>query len=170
MRSRRRETGKLESALRGFRSEASSEFVDALSERVRAERLQPRRQWSRLVFAAAISVFVLGTFASFGGLSYAASGATQTYDSVKKVVVTHKVNVSVRRSSAGDQYKPPPAPHKVKPATVTTRKPPVSAAGIAPASTGTLPFTGLSLLGTLLMSLSLIGGGIALRRRERRNE
>jgi hypothetical protein len=33
-------------------------------------------------------------------------------------------------------------------------------------SSGTLPFTGLSLLATLFVSLALIAGGIALRRGE----
>jgi hypothetical protein len=34
---------------------------------------------------------------------------------------------------------------------------------------GTLPFTGISLVGTFVLSLALIGGGILLRRRESRN-
>jgi predicted transporter len=35
-------------------------------------------------------------------------------------------------------------------------------------SAETLPFTGVSLLGTFVVSLGLIGAGIFLRRRERR--
>jgi len=38
----------------------------------------------------------------------------------------------------------------------------------ASGSAGTLPFTGLSLLGTAVVSIVLVGLGLALRRRERR--
>src|SRR6266851_3943848 len=85
----------LAAALRGHRAEPSADFVDDLSRRLVPERLAPARTWSRLAFAAAVSVFILGTFASFGGLSYAASGATSTYQAVEQVVVKHKLTVSV---------------------------------------------------------------------------
>src|SRR6266849_190164 len=107
----------LEAALRSYRAEPSADFVDDLSRGLVPEPLAPPRAWSRLAFAAAVSVFILGTFASFGGLSYAASGAADTYKTVKQVVVKHKLTVSVPTSSAAAQY-----PHKpLKPPTV---KPP----------------------------------------------
>jgi len=161
---------KLEAALRSRRAEAPADFVAALSRRVQARSAAPRRAWSRVAFAAALSVFILGSFASFGGLSYAASGASHTYDAVKQVVVKQKLTVKVHTSSAADQYPPaPPAPHQVKGVHVQKKTPkPPAAPQVAPAST--LPFTGFSLAGTLVLSLALIAGGILLRRRERRPE
>jgi len=160
---------KLETALRSRRAEAPADFVAALSRRVEGSPAAPRRAWSRVAFAAALSVFILGSFASFGGLSYAASGASHTYDAVKQVVVKQKLTVKVHTSSAADQYPPPPAPHQVKGVHVQKKAPkPPAAPQVAPAST--LPFTGFSLAATLGLSLALIAGGILLRRRERRPE
>ena len=121
-----------------------------------------------------ISVFVLGTFASLGGLGYAASGATGTYGAVKQVAVKHTLIVSVHKSSAADEYapKPKPKPHKkkVKPVHQTGVAGAQTGVGIAGVKTsGTLPFTGLSLLATLVLSMALLVAGIILRRRERRN-
>jgi hypothetical protein len=162
----RRKSPGLEGGLRAHRSEVSTDFVDGLAERVRSERFVRPRAWSRAAFAAGLAVFMLGTFASFGGLSYAASGATQAYVAVQHAVVTQKVKVSVHKSSAAGQY-----PHTVKPAAVKKKAKPHQVAGGVKAAvhSGTLPFTGVSLLATLVISLMLIGGGIALRRRERRS-
>ena len=147
-------------ALRAFRAEAPDELVERVSAVVDAPTARRPRSWSRLAFASGLSVFVLGTFASFGGLSYAASGAHDTYHTLSHAVVAHKLTVSVH-SSAADQY-----PHAVKPAKIVKHKP-VKHAAVA-AQSGTLPFTGFSLVTTLLLSFALIGTGIALRRRERR--
>jgi len=162
---------RLEAALRRHRAEARADFVDGVERRLEGDRPRTTRAYSRLAFAAAISAFILGTFASFGGLSYAASGAAQTYDGVQKVVVKHKLAVSVHTSSAAGQYphsvlKPPAS--AVKPVTHVTK---VDHAAVAPqtVSAETLPFTGVSLLGTFFVSLGLIGAGIFLRRRERRS-
>jgi hypothetical protein len=158
----------LEGVLRSQRVEAREEFVDRLSERVLAEPHAARRAWSRVAFAGAVSTFILGSVASFGGLSYAASGAAGTYHTVKQVAVKHTLFVSVRKSSAADQYAPKPKPKKHH-----ARH--QSAAGVAGLQgavskpSGTLPFTGLSLLTTLVVSLALIATGLLLRRRERRN-
>jgi hypothetical protein len=115
-------------------------------------------------------VFILGTFASFGGLGYAASGASGTYDAVKQVVVKHKLTVSIPTSSAVAQYpaKPKPAPPAPK-GPFKPPKAPKQQAGAVVGASSTLPFTGLSLLGTFLVSLALVGVGVALRRRERRS-
>jgi hypothetical protein len=158
----------VEAALRSHRMEASDAFVEELSERVAGERARTRASGSRLAFAGAVSVFILGTFASFGGLSYAASGAVGTYHAVKQVAAKHSLIVSVPKSSASAQYGPKPKPHKTTP-------PPTASvagtqAGIAGVSSGgTLPFTGLSLLATFILSLGLIVVGIVLRRRASRN-
>jgi hypothetical protein len=153
----------LEAQLRGHRAKPTDEFVDRLSRSVAAERRAPQRAWSRLAFASAVSVFMLGTFASFGGLSYAASGASGTYHAVKQVA-SGKLLVSVKKSSAADEYgKPPPKP----PTATVGGVQKTLGAGVK--SGGTLPFTGLSLLTTFFISLALIVAGLALRRRERRN-
>ena len=164
-RHRSRSESELEAALRRHRPEPSAALVDDLARRIGAASTPPRREWSRLAFAAAISVFILGTFASFGGLSYAASGATDTYSAVKQVVVKHKLTVSVHKSSASGQY--PPAPTKKH--VVKAQKPKQHVLGVQQAAGGTLPFTGFSLLGTFVTALVLIAVGIGLRRRERRN-
>jgi hypothetical protein len=160
----------LEAELRSVRAQPRDEFVTQLAETVES-RPAPRRAWSRLAFAGAVTTFILGTFASFGGLGYAASGSAGAYHTVKKVTTGH-VFVTVHKSSAQDQYGPKPKPHK------THKTHPTVATGVAGVagqqaavnkgvkSSGTLPFTGLSLLATLLVSLALIASGIALRRGE----
>jgi hypothetical protein len=157
----------LEAELRSVRAQPRDEFVTQLAETVES-RPAPRRAWSRLAFAGAVTTFILGTFASFGGLGYAASGSAGAYHAVKKVTTGH-VFVTVHKSSAQDQYGPKPKPHK-KP-----KAHPTVATGVAGQqaglnkgvnSSGTLPFTGLSLVATLLVSLALIASGIALRRGE----
>lgn len=159
----------LETVLREQRAEARDEFVDQLSERLEASSRPAPRAWSRVALAGAVSTFILGTVASFGGLGYAASGAKGTYHAVKQVTVQHTLFVSVHKSSAADQYSPKPKPKKPKahkPATAT------GVAGVQAAvarPSGTLPFTGISLATTLLVSLALIAAGLVLRRRERRN-
>ena len=154
----------LEAALRNRRAEATSDFVEDLAAQVLAQRPSARGAWSRVAFAAALTVFTVGTFASIGGLGYAAARATGTYDVVKTVVVHHKLKVAVH-SSAAAQY---PKPHVAGVHKPLHKAKKASALGqTAPA--GTLPFTGFSLLATFLVSLALIGTGLALRRRERRS-
>ena len=154
----------LESRLRELRAEARDEFVADVTATVSA-RPVGRRVGSRVAFASAVAVFILGTFASFGGLGYAASGAAGTYHAVKKVAVGK--GLYVHKSAARSQYSSPKE----------TAKPKVTQAGVAGVqqrvqsgvkSSGTLPFTGISLASTLLLSLVLIASGIVLRRRERR--
>jgi cobalamin biosynthesis Mg chelatase CobN len=163
---RRRELD-LEGALRGRRSEPRDEYVRSLSSRLRNERPAQRTAWSRLAFAASISALILGMFASFGGFEYAASGASSTYHVVKQAVSSnHKVSLSVKKSSAAKQYGP----------TTHTQPPAGNVAGTtasgslgASASSGNLPFTGLSLVATVALALALMLAGFALRRREQRN-
>jgi len=119
-----------------------------------------------LAFAGAVSVFILGTFASFGGLSYAASGADGAYH-VAKAVPTGHLHFTVQKSSATGQYSSTPKTHKkVTVAPKTTGTAGVRATLGATNTSGSLPFTGLSLVTTALLSLLLIGLGLLLRRRE----
>jgi len=163
----------LEGALCRRRVEAPSLLVETIAARI-SEHGAPvsRRAWSRLAFASSVSVFVLGSFASFGGLSYAASGADGTMAAVKQIVVQHTLKVTVHRSSAASQYPSTPSkpakPHTKGHQTFTPPKAAVLPKSSASASAGTLPFTGLSLLGTVIVSLVLVGLGLLLRRRERR--
>ena len=161
-------SSEVEGALRSQRVEASDAFVEELSERIAAQRARTRTSGSRLAFAGAVSVFILGTFASFGGLSYAASGAVGTYHAVKQVAAKHSLIVSIHKSSAAAQYGPKPKPHKTPPPAGNVAGTQAGIAGVSSGG-GTLPFTGLSLLATFILSLGLIVAGVALRRRERRN-
>jgi hypothetical protein len=148
--------------LKSHRAEPRAEFVESLADRVSEVRPVYRTAWSRLAFAGAASTMILGMFASFGGIGYAASGATSTYSVVKKAVVQHKLSVDVHKSSAAAQYNTaPPADNNV-----AGEESDGSAAG-AVAGAQTLPFTGLSLLVTVLLGFTLLATGLILRRRER---
>jgi hypothetical protein len=164
----RKPRGGLERALRSQRSEPRDEFVQTLSGRVDAARPRARHAWSRLAFAGALSTLIVGMFASFGGLSYTASGASSTYQAVKQVVAKQKVTVRVHRSSASAQYgSTPAAPAPAQHVAGATQQ---QSSGVAAATAGkTLPFTGYSLVGTVVLSLILIAAGLMLRRRERRS-
>jgi hypothetical protein len=151
---------KLETALRAQAPRADEEFVRSLSQTI--EDMTPRavHRRSRLVFVSALAVFILGATASFGGVGYAASNATAAATAVKEAV----------KSAATDQYgegEPvqPPATGGVESGAAGGSDSPV---GSAPA-TGTLPFTGLSLVGTFALGIALLIAGIALRRREARD-
>jgi hypothetical protein len=163
-RARRREL-RLEAALRRHRSEPRQEFVRDLSRQFAAKQPERPRVLSRVAFAAAASTLILGTFASFGGFTYAASGTKSTYHVVKQVVAGHKVTLPVDRSSAAAQYQPTP---NTPLGTQASGNAPAAGTLVAGASQ-TLPFTGLSLVTTAAVSLALILVGLALRRRERRN-
>jgi hypothetical protein len=156
-----------EATLRSYRAQPREEFVESLADRISEEPPAHRTSWSRLAFAAAASTMILGMFASFGGLGYAASGATSTYSVVKKAVVQHKLSVDVHKSSASSQYPGTPTPptgNQVAGESAVKG----SAAG-AVAGAQTLPFTGVSLLVTVLLGFALLVTGLILRRRERSN-
>jgi hypothetical protein len=165
--SHRKSHGGLEEALKNRRLEPRDEFVRALSERVDAGRPRARHAWSRLAFAGAVSTLILGMFASFGGLGYTAAGAASTYQAVSQVVAKQKIKVAVHKTSASDQYGPTPTAPKPTQhvAAATAQQSGVAAA----AASNTLPFTGFSLVGTVVLSLILIAVGLILRRRERRS-
>ncbi len=133
-------------------------------------------------------MLVLGTLASFGGLSYAASGTKQAVRTVKQVVAPSRPQI-VQKSAAQAQYGQPKVTicHKGHTITISQAALPahlrhgdtVGACGVAGASAertaggvlgssasgGTLPFTGISLGVTVLVALLLVSLGLALRRR-----
>ena len=154
-----RETRELEGRLRSARAEASDELVRAVSARVAPRRrAQP---WSRLAFAAAFTTLVVGAFASFGGVGYTKTGASHAYQTVRNLTLAKPVRV---HSSAAAQY--PGAPTTTQGVSPAQRSQTAGVA-VAQAQRGTLPFTGYALLATVLVSMALIGLGLALRRRER---
>ncbi len=110
---------------------------------------------------------ILGMFASFGGLGYAASGASSTYSVVKKAVVQHKLSVDVRKSSASGQYDTTPTAPAPPANNVAGESAVKGSAAGAVAGAQTLPFTGISLLITVLIGFALLATGLILRRRER---
>ena len=149
--------------LRSHRAEPREEFVESLADRVSAERPGQRTTWSRLAFAGAASTMILGMFASFGGLGYAASGASSTYTVVKQAVVHHKLTVHVKSSASG-QYDVTPAAPAPTQQVAGQKQVKGSALGAVKSS---LPFTGVSLLATVLLGFALLVTGLILRRRER---
>jgi hypothetical protein len=156
-----------EARLRAYRSDPRNAFVRELAGRIDAESAGRRQTaWSRLAFAAAASTFILGMFASVGGFGYVASGASATYSVAKQVVVKHKVAVNVHRSSAAGEYPGTPNPPQKNVAGASTQHSSGAVAGVATAKT--LPFTGISLLATVLVGAGLLALGLILRRRERR--
>jgi hypothetical protein len=184
----------LGSELRANRPEPSSAFLEAVSERITADSRPTRlRTASRLSFAGAITVLMLGTLASFGGLGYAASSTKGAFVAVKRVVAPSQPQ-SARNTAAADQYQPQKITICHKGHTITIAKAALpahlrhgdtigpcggvlgaSAARIggagsggvlgASATSGTLPFTGISLAATVLLAVILMALGFALRRR-----
>jgi hypothetical protein len=171
--------------LRARGPEPSRDFVDTLSERIASDGRRTRmRGASRLSFAAALTVFMLGTLASFGGLGYAASS---TKGAFKKVSALE--GPSAARTPASDQYvEKVTICHNGHTITISQSALPahrrhgdtIGPCGVlgasasrtrgggalgATASGGALPFTGISLAATVLVSLVLMTLGFALRRR-----
>jgi hypothetical protein len=149
---RERDDRRLDRRLRGLRQEPREELIESIALQVGERR---PRAWSRVAFAGALATLVLGTFASFGGVSYAASGAKHT---LKAVATTTHV-----QSSAAKQYKPKVVAHVGVKHAAVARTHPLNAAVKAQ----TLPFTGVSLVWTAVGGFVLLLLGFALRRRER---
>jgi hypothetical protein len=168
----KRERDSVEAALREARPTASDELVDELSERVLATKVTRSGHGSRFAFAAALTVFMLGTFASFGGLSYAASSAQTTASAMKQIVAPAKVQKQKHHSSASTQYgeqsvlTPPVAKPKPKKPDPTVKV--AAATAGSPPQSGTLPFTGYGLGMTAAIGSLLLALGVFLRRREAR--
>jgi hypothetical protein len=146
--------------LSAARPRPSAKLVDGIAARISA-RPTPRR-YSRVAFGLALATFMAGLFATFGGVGYAASGVTDTVRAVKTAVhVTAKPRAV--QSSAKAQY----GHSQVAAAIAKVQKPKKPAPAVKTVvKSSQLPFTGLSLLPTVLVALALIGVGVLLRRRE----
>jgi hypothetical protein len=159
----------LDRDLAALRSDASEDFVDLLAERSSARG--HRSRGSRTAFAAAFATLTIGTFASFGGPGYAASGAVSAFDSIIRAshpVAHHQVQ---KPTAASDQYTTKAAPKVGKAHKGVLKPPKVKAPTASVAGTGkTLPFTGVSLAATVAVALTFIALGFFLRRRERKQE
>jgi hypothetical protein len=177
----KREQDPVESALRAGRPEPRDELLAQLADRVAASR--PTRRWSRVAFAGAMTVLMLGTFASFGGIGYAASSAQEAAKSITRIAKPAKqtkLAVRTTKSSAQDQYGQDPVTPVVNTKPKVANKPQVAenspqVAGVfkppaAVASSDELPFTGLGLGATAALGLLLLSLGALLRRRESRRE
>jgi hypothetical protein len=149
----------IERALRSERPAPGPDFATALEARL-DQRAPTRRAWSKAAFASALSVFVLGGFASFGGIGYAANGAASAVDKVFTLDTP-----IIRVTSAADQYGPVGTNTDVPKSAVEGEV--VAVGDVAGAQQ--LPFTGISLAFTAAFGMALIGAGVALRRFEKRS-
>lgn len=162
----------VEEFLLDARPEAPESLVRELDRNVVSPATRPARRSRRALYAA-MTVVMVGTFASFGGLGYAASGAQGTVNAVKQAVAPAKTQVTQSaKTSAAAQYDEESVPTEQSKTEPGTLEPPTSTAATATASTGkgtTLPFTGLGLGATAFFGAALLAFGIYLRRRESRN-
>ena len=170
--------------LRASRPEPSRDFVDTLSERIASDgRRTPLPSASRLSFVAALTVFMLGTLASFGGLGYAASSTKGAFKKVsalegpsaartpasdqyvEKVTICHNghtITISQSALPAHRRHGDTIGPCGVLGASASRAR---GGGALGATSGGALPFTGISLAATVLVSLVLMTLGFALRRR-----
>lgn len=99
-----RKSDDLEGQLRMSRPEPPAHFIKSLSARIgEATHEQGRHAAFRRGFAVAVTVAVFGALASFGGLSYAASGAAHGVKAVKTAVTSSHPRVA-KETPAGNQY------------------------------------------------------------------
>jgi hypothetical protein len=104
---RRRQPHGPEDELRAYRPQPTDEFVRSVSKRIEDDQRRVRlNALSRLAFAAALTVLLLGTLAALGGFAAAASGTHSFVNVLKRTVTPSKPRI-VRNSAAQDQYKPP---------------------------------------------------------------
>jgi hypothetical protein len=158
----------LERVLRNGRPEARDELVAGLARTTASAR--PPRRLSRVAFASSLTVFMVGFFASFGGLGYAAANAHLVAKSITRIAQPATQKFAAQTKSAAiaqyhpQQFTPPVA--KPKPGTT------IEVAGISTKTpsqaSGELPFTGLGLGITAALGLMLLAVGAMLRRRENR--
>jgi hypothetical protein len=165
----------LERRLRSQRPEARRELVEAVAARVKGGE-PARGAFGRLGLGLAATGLMVIVFASFGGVGYASSAASQVARKLESVVRSKPAaHVTRQVSAAQAQYGPfkPPAKKKVKGShkTVTSQK---AKAGGTIGATKTkgkgpgLPFTGMTLWVPSLLGGALFALGLALRRLGRR--
>jgi hypothetical protein len=162
----RGEAGRLERDLRAGKPEPRGDFLLGLSKNMAVSTPRSPRRASRVAFAMALVTFMVGSFASFGGLSYAASGAASAASAVKHVVASDHRR-ALQSSSAKAQYGSPPTGTSEEQGTAGET---AGAGQVAGAQSSSLPFTGMSLLVTALLGFSMLTAGLLLRWREQRQK
>ena len=80
----------LEAELRGLRPEPRFDFVTAVAERTRKERVAPRLRSPRIIFSFGFTAALLIAFGSVGGFGYAASSAKDAIRAVDSAVSSGK--------------------------------------------------------------------------------
>ena len=151
--------------LSAARPRPSTELMEGIAASVSA-RPTPRR-YSRVAFGLALATFMAGLFATFGGVGYAASGVTDTVRAVKTAVHVTSPKRTLE-TSATAQYGHSQVAAAIAKVSKPAKKPAPAVKTVVKSSN--LPFTGLSLLPTVLVALALIGLGVLLRRRETQPE
>jgi hypothetical protein len=102
--SRKREPQGVEAQLHAYRPEPPDDLVRSVTRQIEDDRRRSRlNTLSRLSFAGALTVLMLGTLTAFGGLAAAASGTKGFVNVVKRTVTPSKPQV-VQGSAAQDQY------------------------------------------------------------------
>jgi hypothetical protein len=153
----------VERLLEAHRPLPRTDFVHELARGLGRSEARHPLAWSRVAFVTALSVLMLGVFASFGGVSYAAGRVDSGVEAVKNALGGSDGSLRVSQSSpASDQYGSPPP--------VQTGGGVLGSGGGAsqPSPSGSLPFTGFPLIFTMAIGIGLMLVGILLRRRELR--
>jgi hypothetical protein len=164
---------KLERKLRELRPEARRNFVAMIASTLGDPSKDARtasRRLGRAGIALAVTGLMLVAFASFGGVGYASSAASDAIKKVQTIVHLKSTQAPRGTSAAQAQYAPPPTP-KPKPKPKPPFKPPKPK---PPSQGGTqgagLPFTGLALWIPVVLGMAIVLLGLGLRRLGRRNE
>jgi hypothetical protein len=174
---RSRKNGTLERKLRKLRPEARRDFVAMTASNLGDPSSDSRptsRRLGRAGVALAVTGLMLVAFASFGGVGYASSAASDAIKKVQTIVHLKSTQAPRGTSAAQAQYAPPPTPKpKPKPPTGGTLTPPKSpspgAQGGGAQGAG-LPFTGLALWIPVVLGMAIFLLGLGLRRLGRRSE
>lgn len=191
----RRETGWLEHELRRERPEPGKDFVRQLTARIAADAPQRPARRPGLAFAGALTSLLVVALAAFGGIGYASSAARGVARTAEKVVAPKAKDAA--QSAAADQYvgKVTICHHTGSPnhpfVTITISRNALKAhlahgdtegpcpigsvlgsqaarsGGVLGTTSDSLPFTGLGLLGVVLLAAIALGTGVALRRASR---
>lgn len=166
--------GKLERKLRKLRPEARRDFVAMIASNLGGPSRNSRpasRRLGRAGIALAVTGLMLVAFASFGGVGYASSAASDAIKKVQTIVHLKSTQAPRGTSAAQAQYAPPPTPKpKPKPPTGGTLKPPKPPSQGGGQQGAGLPFTGLALWIPVVLAMAIFLLGLGLRRLGRRSE